>query len=139
MGVQVLETHSRKSQAARTRVAEAFRNGKGQIMFTSDVSARGMDYPDVSLVIQVGWCGGVVVVFFFRTAGHGHGHWPFTCMSWLNGSPIAVRGASVLRKRCRGAILFFFVFTRRCMDFFSRRAMYIQCSSRWPSRPVVLL
>ncbi|CAN0122636.1 unnamed protein product [Ectocarpus sp. 13 AM-2016] len=54
MGVDVLETHSRKSQAARTRVAEAFRNGKGQIMFTSDVSARGMDYPDVSLVIQVG-------------------------------------------------------------------------------------
>ncbi|CAM9565655.1 unnamed protein product, partial [Hapterophycus canaliculatus] len=53
MGVDVLETHSRKSQAARTRVAEAFRNGKGQIMFTSDVSARGMDYPDVSLVIQV--------------------------------------------------------------------------------------
>eukprot|EP00752_Nemacystus_decipiens_P004212 g3849.t1 len=54
MGVSVLETHSRKSQSARTRVAEAFRNGKGQIMFTSDVSARGMDYPDVSLVIQVG-------------------------------------------------------------------------------------
>lgn len=53
MGVSVHETHSRKSQAARTRVAEAFRNGKGQIMFTSDVSARGMDYPDVSLVIQV--------------------------------------------------------------------------------------
>lgn len=56
MGVSVHETHSRKSQSARTRVAEAFRNGKGQIMFTSDVSARGMDYPDVSLVIQVGWC-----------------------------------------------------------------------------------
>lgn len=62
MGVSVLETHSRKSQSARTRVAEAFRNGKGQIMFTSDVSARGMDYPDVSLVIQVG--GWRAVVFF---------------------------------------------------------------------------
>ena len=53
MGINVLETHSRKSQAARTRVAEAFRNSKGVIMFTSDVSARGMDYPDVSLVVQV--------------------------------------------------------------------------------------
>lgn len=53
MGVNVLETHSRKSQGARTRVAEAFRNSKGVIMFTSDVSARGMDYPDVSLVVQV--------------------------------------------------------------------------------------
>ncbi|CAN0346857.1 unnamed protein product, partial [Laminaria digitata] len=54
MGINVLETHSRKSQGARTRVAEAFRNSKGVIMFTSDVSARGMDYPDVSLVVQVG-------------------------------------------------------------------------------------
>lgn len=53
MGVEVLETHSRKSQAVRTRVAEAFRDRKGVIMFTSDVSARGMDYPDVSLVVQV--------------------------------------------------------------------------------------
>lgn len=54
MGIDVLETHSRKSQGARTRASEAFRNGKGLIMFTSDVSARGMDFPDVSLVIQVG-------------------------------------------------------------------------------------
>ena len=53
MGINVMETHSRKSQGARTRVAEAFRNGKGVVMFTSDVSARGMDYPDVSLVVQV--------------------------------------------------------------------------------------
>lgn len=54
MGIDVLETHSRKSQSARSRVSEAFRNSKGLIMFTSDVSARGMDYPDVSLVVQVG-------------------------------------------------------------------------------------
>ena len=53
MGMDVLETHSRKSQSARTRVSEAFRNGRGVVMFTSDVSARGMDYPDVSLVVQV--------------------------------------------------------------------------------------
>ena len=30
------------------------RLGKEVIMFSSDVSARGMDYPDVSLVVQVG-------------------------------------------------------------------------------------
>lgn len=54
MGIDVLETHSRKSQSARTRVSQAFRSSKGVIMFTSDVSARGMDYPDVSLVVQVG-------------------------------------------------------------------------------------
>jgi ATP-dependent RNA helicase MSS116 len=54
MGVEVLPMHSRKSQAQRTRTAEQFRNSKGgSIMFTSDVSARGVDYPDVTLVLQV--------------------------------------------------------------------------------------
>jgi superfamily II DNA or RNA helicase len=53
MGVDVLEMHSRKSQPHRSRVAEAFRSGVGVVMFTSDVSARGVDYPDVSLVVQV--------------------------------------------------------------------------------------
>ncbi|KAF1335328.1 Dead/deah box RNA helicase, partial [Globisporangium splendens] len=50
----VLEMHSRKSQSARTKAADAFRKGKNVIMFSSDVSARGVDYPDVSLVLQVG-------------------------------------------------------------------------------------
>jgi len=50
----VLEMHSRKSQSARTKAADAFRKGKKIIMFSSDVSARGVDYPDVSLVLQVG-------------------------------------------------------------------------------------
>lgn len=53
MGIPVLEMHSRKSQAQRTRAADQFRAGKRCIMFSSDVSARGVDYPDVSLVIQV--------------------------------------------------------------------------------------
>ena len=53
MGSPALEMHSRKSQSARTKAADAFRNGNNVIMFTSDVSARGVDYPDVSLVIQV--------------------------------------------------------------------------------------
>ena len=54
LGVPVLEMHSRKSQAQRTRAADQFRSAKRCIMFSSDVSARGVDYPDVSLVIQVG-------------------------------------------------------------------------------------
>ena len=37
----------------RTRVAGLFREGTGLTMFTSDVSARGVDYPDVTLVLQV--------------------------------------------------------------------------------------
>lgn len=51
-GYGVLEIHSRKSQSHRNRISERFRNGRGLVMFTSDVSARGMDYPDVSAVIQ---------------------------------------------------------------------------------------
>jgi ATP-dependent RNA helicase MSS116 len=54
MGVPVLEIHSRKNQGHRTRVSETFRTGSRMILFSSDVSARGMDYPDVSFVIQVG-------------------------------------------------------------------------------------
>ncbi|CAH0477398.1 unnamed protein product [Peronospora belbahrii] len=50
----VLEIHSRKSQAMRTKTAEAFRKGHKVMMFSSDVSARGVDYPGVSLVLQVG-------------------------------------------------------------------------------------
>jgi ATP-dependent RNA helicase MSS116 len=53
-GFSVLEMHSRKSQPHRTRMAEVFRNETNQIMFSSDVSARGMDYPDVTTSIQVG-------------------------------------------------------------------------------------
>uniref|UniRef100_A0A7S3NIK4 ATP-dependent RNA helicase n=1 Tax=Aureoumbra lagunensis TaxID=44058 RepID=A0A7S3NIK4_9STRA len=52
---QLLEMHSRKSQSHRDRVAKIFRETDEKIiMFTSDVSARGMDYPSISLVIQFG-------------------------------------------------------------------------------------
>jgi ATP-dependent RNA helicase MSS116 len=54
MGIPVLEIHSRKSQPHRTRTSEQFRSAASAIMFSSDVSARGVDYPDVTLVIQVG-------------------------------------------------------------------------------------
>mmetsp|Transcript_3452 Transcript_3452/g.6547 ORF Transcript_3452/g.6547 Transcript_3452/m.6547 type:complete len:688 (+) Transcript_3452:29-2092(+) len=54
LGYSVLEMHSRKSQAQRTKTSAVFREKDRQIMFSSDVSARGMDYPDVSMVVQVG-------------------------------------------------------------------------------------
>ncbi|KAF0694408.1 Aste57867_14705 [Aphanomyces stellatus] len=50
----ILEMHSRKSQSHRTKTAAAFRAHDNQILFSSDVSARGVDYPDVTLVVQVG-------------------------------------------------------------------------------------
>lgn len=52
--LNIVEMHSRKSQSARTSAAERFRTSSGVIMFSSDVSARGMDYPDITHVIQVG-------------------------------------------------------------------------------------
>ncbi|GFY92314.1 P-loop containing nucleoside triphosphate hydrolases superfamily protein [Actinidia rufa] len=54
INLNVREIHSRKPQSYRTRISDEFRKSKGLILVTSDVSARGVDYPDVTLVIQVG-------------------------------------------------------------------------------------
>ncbi|KAE8693641.1 DEAD-box ATP-dependent RNA helicase 26 [Hibiscus syriacus] len=54
LSLNVREIHSRKSQSYRTKVSDEFRKSKSLILVTSDVSARGVDYPDVTLVIQVG-------------------------------------------------------------------------------------
>jgi ATP-dependent RNA helicase MSS116 len=50
----VMQIHSRLSQPARTKVSERFKQSRSAILFSSDVSARGMDYPDVTFVLQVG-------------------------------------------------------------------------------------
>lgn len=52
--LNVRELHSRKPQLYRTRISDEFRESKRLILITSDVSARGMNYPDVTLVLQVG-------------------------------------------------------------------------------------
>ncbi|XP_078176814.1 DEAD-box ATP-dependent RNA helicase 31-like isoform X2 [Carex rostrata] len=52
--LNVREIHSRKPQSYRTRVSKEFRESKGLILVSSDVSARGVDYPNVTLVIQLG-------------------------------------------------------------------------------------
>ncbi|GAB4861602.1 hypothetical protein Ancab_036795 [Ancistrocladus abbreviatus] len=54
LNLNVREIHSRKPQSYRTRVSDEFRKSKGLILVTSDVSARGVDYPDVTLVMQLG-------------------------------------------------------------------------------------
>ncbi|KAK9927262.1 hypothetical protein M0R45_024454 [Rubus argutus] len=54
MKMNVREIHSRKPQLYRTRISEEFKESKQLILVTSDVSAHGMNYPDVTLVIQVG-------------------------------------------------------------------------------------
>lgn len=52
--MNVREIHSRKPQLYRTRISDEFRESKRLILVSSDVSARGVHYPDVTLVMQVG-------------------------------------------------------------------------------------
>lgn len=52
--VRNYEIHAKLSQSQRTRASEDFRACKTGILFSSDVTARGMDFPNVSHVIQIG-------------------------------------------------------------------------------------
>ncbi|CAN0873579.1 Probable DEAD-box ATP-dependent RNA helicase 48 [Linum grandiflorum] len=54
MKMNVREMHSRKLPLHRSRVSDEFKESKRLILVTSDIPAEGVDYPDVSLVIQVG-------------------------------------------------------------------------------------
>jgi ATP-dependent RNA helicase MSS116, mitochondrial len=52
----VYEIHSKRTQESRMSTSDAFRQDKtgASILVTSDVSARGVDYPGVTRVIQLG-------------------------------------------------------------------------------------
>lgn len=51
---QVYELQSRLSQSQRTRTTKEFKEAAAGIMFATDVIGRGMDFPNVTSVIQVG-------------------------------------------------------------------------------------
>ena len=51
---RLIEMHARLTQGARTHAADQFRRAEAAIMLSSDVTARGMDFPNVTHVIQVG-------------------------------------------------------------------------------------
>lgn len=52
---QQFDIHAQRTQDSRAKVSKAFREANaGTVLFTTDVSARGVDYPGVLLVIQVG-------------------------------------------------------------------------------------
>ena len=51
---KIIEMHARLTQEGRTRAAESFRRAESGIMLSSDVTARGMDFPNVTHVIQIG-------------------------------------------------------------------------------------
>lgn len=54
-GTKIMTLHGGLAQNKRTQTSEAFRTTSNCILFTSDASARGVDYPDVSCVIQIGF------------------------------------------------------------------------------------
>lgn len=53
-GLRAFEIHSKLSQAQRTRAADDFRHCQAGVLLSSDVTARGMDFPNVTHVIQIG-------------------------------------------------------------------------------------
>ncbi|KAF2005399.1 DEAD-domain-containing protein [Amniculicola lignicola CBS 123094] len=48
------ELHSRMNQNSRTRTTQQYKDATSGILFASDVVGRGMDFPNVGLVIQLG-------------------------------------------------------------------------------------
>jgi len=51
---EISQMHGKLSQQQRTRISERFRRAKSAILFSTDVTARGMDFPGVTHVVQVG-------------------------------------------------------------------------------------
>ncbi|KAJ7682453.1 P-loop containing nucleoside triphosphate hydrolase protein [Mycena polygramma] len=50
----LFEIHSRKSQPARIKAADQFKDSTEGVLISSDVTARGMDFPGVTLILQPG-------------------------------------------------------------------------------------
>lgn len=51
-GIQAVAIHGNKSQSARQRALEAFRNGDVQVLVATDVAARGIDIDGVTHVVN---------------------------------------------------------------------------------------
>lgn len=50
---EMLVMHGQLTQERRTRASDRFRRAKSGILFSTDVTARGMDFPNVTHVIQI--------------------------------------------------------------------------------------
>ena len=53
--IKTFMLHGGMQQNKRSATSEAFRTTDNCILFTSDASARGVDYPDVTCIIQIGF------------------------------------------------------------------------------------
>ena len=54
LSLETFELHSRLNQNQRTHTTDAFKQASSGIMLATDVIGRGMDFPNVTCVIQVG-------------------------------------------------------------------------------------
>jgi ATP-dependent RNA helicase MSS116 len=54
---QIIQIHSKLTQGARTAASERFRQATSGVLMSTDVTARGLDFPDVTHVIQIGFPG----------------------------------------------------------------------------------
>ena len=52
--MHIWQIHSRMSQSARNKTADSFKQATSGILVSSDVTARGIDFPLVTLVLQAG-------------------------------------------------------------------------------------
>ena len=69
----VYSIHSRLSQPRRTKATEDFKLAPTGVLFSSDVTARGIDIPGVTCVIQAGLpanaeqCGDRILLDVYQT------------------------------------------------------------------------
>ena len=52
VGVESIKMHGDKAQSDRLNVMEAFKTGKVKLLIATDVSARGIDIPNVDFVVN---------------------------------------------------------------------------------------
>ncbi|MFH1155238.1 MAG: DEAD/DEAH box helicase [Pseudomonadota bacterium] len=51
-GITALTLHGEKDQALRTQTLDLFRRGESRLLIATDVSARGIDIPDIAYVVN---------------------------------------------------------------------------------------
>lgn len=93
---EISEMHGKLAQSRREYVSERFRRAKSAILFSSDVTARGMDFPNVTHVIQVGLPPNSDQ-YIHRIGRTGRGDKPGE--GWLIISEVEHHGARALRRK----------------------------------------
>jgi len=51
-GIQCIHLHGKLEQHVREEVFDTFRRGQGEVLVATNVASRGLDFPDISFVVQ---------------------------------------------------------------------------------------